>query len=370
MSIQDDRDLRARLISSLGGIEPGPAPVTGALRQGKAMRMRRRISAAAGLAVIAAGAVLLPGILQGHRPAPAARPHYKVTVRHLRPLARAGVIAAGVTDGHRWSVQLSGPPGDPTMVPHGMPGILRSTSPLAVGWPAILNTQDDPASRSDVLVAGTVIDRVTRLDILLAGGQSVSLTPVSWNGHRWVAVALPPAVRIVRAVAYAGASELAHSVPFAGVNLDSWWRPGQVPPRRVTKLIGAGRTGRISWRYQAEIGPWGYCYLNPDGSVCFDSVTNPELVPAGKVLAAMSCGPLGNAVPHGPTSGLFAVASGVRAVVLRYSDGSTARFTAVEVAGDWLVAYAIPGRLSVMRSVEYGAAGQVIGSTGGRTWGC
>ncbi len=69
-------------------------------------------------------------------------------------------------------------------------------------------------------------------------------------------------------------------------------------------------------------------------------------------------------------SGLFAVASGVRAVALRYSDGSTARFPAVEVSGDWLVACAIPARLSVVSSEGYGAAGQVIGRTGGKTWGC
>ncbi len=57
-------------------------------------------------------------------------------------------------------------------------------------------------------------------------------------------------------------------------------------------------------------------------------------------------------------------------MVLRYSDGSTARFPAVEVSGDWLVACAIPARLSVVSSEEYGAAGQVIGRTGGKTWGC
>ena len=81
MSIQDERELRERLGGLLCGIEPSSAPVAGTMRRGKGIRMRRWISAAAGLAVIAAGAVVLPGLLHSHPAGPVAPLHYKVTVQ-------------------------------------------------------------------------------------------------------------------------------------------------------------------------------------------------------------------------------------------------------------------------------------------------
>jgi hypothetical protein len=372
MSVQDEHELRARLSALLDGIEPRPAPVTRVVQRGRGIRMRRWISVAAGLAVIAAGAALIPGLLQTHRSAPIARLHkvtvnYKVTVTKLGPSAQHGVIAAGLTDGHRWQVRLSGPPGNPTAIPTGMPKM--GVTPAAVGWPASLQAESgDGGRRSEDLIAGTVSDRVTRLDISLRGGKVMSLTPASWGGHRWVAVVLPPDARIVRAVAYAGARELAYAVPFGNITFATWWRPGQVPPRRETRLTGAGRTNGIAWRYVAEIGSWGYCYTSGGSSTC-DSTANAQVAPTGRVIAPMSCGLLagGNA---SPISGLAAAASDVRRVVLKYSDGSTARFPAAEADGRWLVGYAIPAHLSVVHSVEYGTSGQVVGSTGGATWEC
>jgi hypothetical protein len=287
----------------------------------------------------------------------------------LGPNAKHGVIAAGVTDGHRWQVRMSGPPGNPTAIATGMSSMAASTSPPPVGWPASFQAETN-GSRSDAMISGTVTDSVTHLDISLPDGELVSLTPVKWGGHRWVAVVLPPDVRIVRAVAYAGARELAYSVPFGTIELVAWWRPGQVGPRPLTKLIGAGSTDGISWRDMAKIGPWGYCYTFRNGSNCIDSTTNPQLVTAGHVVAPMSCGPLGGgSFRTAPISGLVAAASDVRRVVLRYSDGSTGTFPAADADGR-LVGYAIPAHLSVVGSVEYGAAGQVVGRTGGATWKC
>jgi len=369
MSIQDEHELRGRLSTLLDGVEPRPAPVMRVVRRGRGIRMRRWISVAAGLAVIVAGAALLPGLLQPHRVAPITQLHYKVTLTKLQPLAHHGVIGAGETNGHRWHVTMSGPPANPTAIPTGFSQMATSTSPPVAGWPAGLQEETN-GSRSAAVVWGIVSKDVTHLDILLPGGKLLSLVPVRWGGHRWVAVVLPPDLRIVRAVAYAGDTELGYSVPFGTVELVSWWKPGQAGPRRLTKLIGAGRTSGISWRDMARIGPWGYCYNIPGGSDCFDSSTNPQLVPAGHVIAPMSCGPLGGgSLRTGPISGLVAAASDVRKVVLKYSDGSTGMFPAADADG-WLVGYAIPAHLSVVSSVEYGAAGQVVGHTGAKTWQC
>ena len=372
MSVQDEQELRARLSGLLDGIEPRPAPVTRVVQRGRGIRMRRWISVAAGLAIIVAGAALIPGLLQTHRSAPMAPLHkvtvkYKVKVTIQGPGAQHRVIAAGLTDGKRWQVMLSGSPRNPTATATGMPEM--GVTPAAVAWPASLQAvSGGEGSRTEYLIAGTVSDRVTRLGILLSNGESVSLTPVSWGGHHWVAVVLPD-VRIVRAVAYADARELAYAVPFGTVNLVAWWRPGQVPPRRVTKLIAAGRTNGIAWRNVAKIGPWGYCYTLGNGSACYDSAANAQL--ARGVISWMTCGAItdGN-TRTSPLAGLVAAASDVRRVVLKYSDGSTASFPAAEVDASWLVGYAIPAHLKVVHSVEYGASGQVVGSTGGATWKC
>jgi hypothetical protein len=370
MSVQDERELRARLSTLLDGIEPRPAPVMRAVRRGRGIRMRRWISVAAGLAVIVAGAALLPGLLQARRVAPITQLHYRVTVTKPGLSAqRHGVVAAGVTNGRDWQVKLSGPQGNPTAIATGMPPM--GVSPAAAGWPASLQgASGNEGSRSEYLMAGTVNDRVTRLDILLPGSEVVSLPPVSWGGYHWVAVVLPPDARIVRAVAYAGARELAYAVPFGTVSLVTWWRPGQVPPQRVTKLIGAGRTNGIPWRYMAEIGPWGYCYASSGNSSC-GSAASAQLAPTGRVIASMSCGLLGGgSLSTGTLSGLVAAASNVRRVVLKYSDGSTATFPAAEADRNWFVGYAIPAHLSVVSSVEYGTAGHVVGHTAGAIWQC
>jgi hypothetical protein len=331
--------------------------------------MRRWISVAAGLAVIVAGAALIPGFLQAHRVAPITQLHYKVTMTRLGSRAHHGVISTGVTDGHRWQVKLSGSPSGPTVTATGVSGISSSTGPAPTGWPASFEGGSN-GSRADAMIAGTVSHGVTHLEVSLPDGEMVKLTPVSWDGYRWVAVLLPPDVRIVRAVAYAGARELAYSVPFGTINLATWWRPGQVPPLRLTKLIGAGRTNGIAWRDTARIGPWGYCYTDRGGSDCIDSTANPQLVPAGHLIALRECGTLGGGnFSTGPISGLVAAASDVRRVMLKYSDGSTGTFPAVDADG-WLVGYAIPAHVSVVSSVEYGAAGQVVGHTGAKTWQC
>jgi hypothetical protein len=363
MSVQDEHELRARLGTLLDGIEPRPAPVMRAVRRGRGIRMRRWISVAAGLAVIVAGAALIPGLLQAHRVAPIEQLHYKVTVTKLRARARDGVIAAGVTNGRHWQVRLSGAHSGPTVRASGLQ--MSTAVPSQPGWPASLEGGDGTSAYA---IYGSVNDRVTRLDIWLPDGEVVNLTPVKWGGYGWVAVELPPNVRIERAVAYAGARELAYAVPYGAVNFPAWWRPGQVPARRVTKLIGSGRVNGIAWHYTAEIGPWGYCYTSASGSACYAAPASAQFVRPGLVISELSCDPLASG--NTPASGLVAAASDVRRVVLRFSDGSTSTFPATEADGSWFVGYAIPAHLSVLRSVEYGAAGQVVGQTSGATWAC
>jgi hypothetical protein len=194
----------------------------------------------------------------------------------------------------------------------------------------------------------------------------VTLTPVAWEGRRWVGLILPRRLAVVRATAYSGDRELGYAVPFQQTSLNVWWRPGQAGPARVTKVVGSGVLAGVAWKVTAEIGPWGYCYAYQNGSVCSDSADSPEVVPTSKLIAYMSCGPIKNST--GPYLGIAATRASVAKVVLTYSNGSSASFQTVPVSGGRVLAYVIPKNVSVTSSNEYGAAGQIVGSTSGAAW--
>ena len=73
MRIDDERDLHEQLEAAFEAITPRPAPVDGAVRRGRGIRVRRRVAVAAGAAaVVAIGVFAVPSLL--HRSAaPAGR---------------------------------------------------------------------------------------------------------------------------------------------------------------------------------------------------------------------------------------------------------------------------------------------------------
>ena len=367
MSIQDESELRDRLGGLLYGIEPGPAPVAGTMRRGKGIRMRRWISVTAGVAGLAAGAVLLPGLLQSHHVSPIAPLHYKVTVSPIGAGARPGLIGQGTTDGHRWTAIMSAQGRDSVMLDgRGLSSVAsyESFATEFAAHPAALLTTS--SSSGPVLEFGTVRADVTHVVISLPDGEVISLAPVSWHGHWWVAVQLPARVPIVRAVLYTGLGELAYAVPFRDTELSVWWHPGQTGPARLTKSIGSGVVDGKPWHGVAYIGPWGYCYSFGSDSSCIDTTANPGLVPVGTLVSPMSCGSGGGQ----PATGLAAAATAVRRVVLQYAGGSSVTLPTFAVGRGRMFGYAIPGHHKVVGSLEYGAAGQLLGMTSGAGWGC
>jgi hypothetical protein len=371
MSIQDERELRDRLGGLLHGIEPGLAPVAGTMRRGKGIRMRRWISAAAGVAVIAAGAVVLPGLLRAHPSGPAAPPrHYKVSVMPIGAGTHPGLIGQGTTDGHRWTAIMSAAGRDSVMLTgRGLASVSTYESAAAefAANPAALMAT---GSSGPVLEFGTVRADVTDVVLTLPDGEVISLAPVSWHGRRWVAVQLPPSVPIVRATLYTRRGELAYAVPFHDAELATWWQPGQVGPARLTKSIGSGVVDGKPWHASADIGPWGYCYsfgysFGPSPT-CFDSTVNPVVVPAGTLVSPMTC----SAGSGQPAAGFAASAAAVRRVVLKYAGGSSAVFPTFAVGSRRMFGYAISVHHKVVGSLEYGAAGQLLGTTPGALWAC
>jgi hypothetical protein len=105
--IDDERDLHEQLEAAFEAITPRPAPVDGAVRRGRAIRVRRRVAVAAGAAaVVAIGVFAVPSLLhKTASPAPVspAKP-YTVTVQAPGPRSAPGLIASGTIDSQRWQL--------------------------------------------------------------------------------------------------------------------------------------------------------------------------------------------------------------------------------------------------------------------------
>ncbi|MBO0825560.1 MAG: hypothetical protein J2P27_17170, partial [Actinobacteria bacterium] len=352
MSIQDERELRTQLAGLLDGTEPRSAPVSATVRLGRTIRVRRRVAAAAVVAAAVAVAVVLPSVVSAppRSAVPLGPAHYKVTVDRLDPVAHGGVIARGVTDGKSWKVVASGQSKEISVHIAGLSGVAdMGGGPTATAAPVEIGS-----SIGDYRFTaswGTVSSAVTRVVVLLPDGEYLTLTPVLFDGYRWVGLVVPAHVPFVRAVAYSAAGELAYSVPFQGTSFEIWWLPGRTGPPRLTRQIGSGVIDGKSWNVTAHIGPWGWCYTlgtfaNRCERVGPDATLNGELV---------SNRPVGCAFySAGPTYGVAAVASGVRRVSVSYSNGTIASSQTVPVTGGRVVAYTVPAHVQVTAVHLYG----------------
>lgn len=377
MSSHDERDLRARLSVLLDGVEPSLPPVTQVVRQGRGIRMRRWISVAAGLAVLAAGAALVPGFLQGSTPVPSAPLHYRVTVTQLRGTAKDGVVGAGTIGKSHWRVIVNKSGGD------GCTFLLTDGLTCGFGYGSRVGRRqvllESGSEGGTQYEAGTVGADVTRVAIRLSNGTVLSLRPVKAGGLRWVAV-VAPLRAITGAATFVGRSEYRHAAPYdsrGAADFVTWLRPGQAGLPVATRVLGSGELDGASWHAAVAIGPWGYCASAADVvSSCIPGTGAPQLVTGRTIFSPLTCGLLYTSTGKstGASSGVTAVPLDVKDVVLQFADRSRLRLIAIAISGTRVVGYAIRARPKVARILEYGVSGQLLhsaaesGSGGG--WGC
>ena len=371
MSIQDERELRGRLGGLLDSVEAAPAPVASAMRRGRVIRMRRWVSAAAGVAVLAAGAVVLTGLIQGHRAVPPAAPrHYTVTVQSLGPTAKSGLVGTGTINNKRWRVVLDTIQGDGCSP---MPYVLTCGSTFYGSPVGPREVSFNAAAANDTQYQlGIVGADVTRVVIRLSNGTELSVRPVSAYGHRWVAVAAPIHA-MVGAVSFVGGSEYRHSVPYVTstyAEFVTWLRPGEPGLTRASGLLGSGEIAGAKWRISVQAGPWGYCVTFAAGGTC--GAGPPQAPRIGKPLAFDACTQLSTSAGKQVTafSGDVVIPAGVKNLVLKFADGSRLRLVGVTVGGARIIGYGLPNRPKVVRMLEYGFAGQLVGSLPGAGWRC
>jgi hypothetical protein len=361
VSVQDEREFRERLGGLLDGIEPAPAPVFRAMRQGRGIRMRRWVSAAAGLAVLAAAAVAVPFFLhQTSRTAPVAPLHYSVTVDQPSPHWKSGLVGEGTENGHRWSVVLSGR-GNGLMVLGSDEGIVFGTNFTAGSAPAAgMHWAGGRASSMSVL--GILRHDVTSVTVVLSNGERLELTPVTYEGQRYVAITIPRNANITSVEAMRGHIELAYSIPYQVGGWDNWWQPGQTQfPPRAAKTLATGFANGLAWQIRAQFGPWGYCWTVVGGDLCADGL-HPYSMPSKQLDELISCEPQG---PGGaPFYNLFAVQPDIARVMASFHGQRGASYRTVEVAGLRFLLIITGQHSSITSAVAYNAAGQRIGALG------
>jgi hypothetical protein len=298
--------------------------------------------------------------------------HYSVTVQVLGPTARGGVIGAGTINHKRWRVVLDSAFG--TNQGCAAQQYLLSCSPnpgIAVGQrEASIGEAGEGHTQFEYGIVGS---DVTSVVVRLSNGTELDLRPVSAYGHRWVAMAAPVHA-IVEAESFVGGAEYRYAVAYVvGTYSEfvTWLRPGQVGLPRSSARVGSGTLDGVAWHETVSIGPWGYCASVADGTMCMPTATLPQLPRIGKTLLQLTCGPLytksGKRIG---AAGVGVVPAGVKNLVLTFADGSQMRLVATYVGGTRPFGYALPNRPAVVRTLEYGFAGQLLGSASGTTWRC
>jgi hypothetical protein len=359
--IDDERDLHGRLAAAFEAITPRPAPVDGAVRRGRAIRVRRRVAVVVGAAaVVAIGVFAVPSLLhQTASPAPVSpakvKP-YTVTVQAPGPHSAPGLIASGTIDGQGWQFTAA-KPGTGTAVPGGQ--IFTTSGPAfrgasAYALPSALAVTTDPVSFAHIsgvvptpghvqVQYGAVRADVTYVAVRLSNGTVLTLHPVAVYGVRAVAFAVPVGAGIVDATAYSRHGEIATAIPFrapSGVAaFGVWLTPGQHGLARASDRIGSGTVNGRAWSVTAYLGPWGICYQVPATGLTWAYCTpttalDPNSGPLNSATLSMTGDGLAVAAGHAPASAAW--------VIVNQPDGTTTKVWPVTVGGQKLFAFQLP----------------------------
>jgi hypothetical protein len=277
MTIHDEQDFRAQLGTALDEFAPGPVPFDAVVRQGRAVMIRKRVTAVVvGLAILAAAA-LVPTLLDElHRPPPI-QPHYHVTVNPPAPGSPRGLVAAGLVNHARWKfyARYNGH-GDGLCLESKL-GTSSCGGPRPreyLGAPATLWASADEAARlpggrwvAVQMVYGYVRHDVDHVQVNLSNGQALTLHPVDLFGTkyaRWVAIAVPFANAVRKLTVYSASAELEHAVPFTGrgsIEIYRWLKPAQADlPNPVSGRVGSARLAGRTYFVHGYLGPWGSCF--------------------------------------------------------------------------------------------------------------
>ena len=366
-------ELRESLDEVMRTVIPGEPPVDAAMRRGKAIRRRRRVTAvASAVAVAVIAAVGYPAVTHWRAlPAPPPVTHtHHVVVTDIPPGkgAAPGLVASGVIGKRSWQVLVSKP--GPIGTAQNQQCVYTKGSAFTTGATAGSGTASRELDCGPALTPGTdpvtfaggsagpnqaqlgaVTADVRYVVVQLDDGQELKLTPVRVYGIRLVAFAAPLAT-VASATAYLDSGQYLTAIPSdlpAGLAIfGKWLRPRQPVPPRATAVIASGTTDGHSWSVTAYVGPWGTCFSTAAGeSACTATV---PMTSTGVV------GIAGNP----PQFVYGSAAASVSYLIVRLTDGRFFRTGVVPIDGEKLFAFALGKGQTLRRWTAYDAAGRGV----------
>jgi hypothetical protein len=353
MTGNEGKELRERLGGALDVIEPSPAPLGAVLRQGKAIRRRRRAGIAASIAVAAGIAVAVPSLLPNRSaPQPVSPPKPVITVHPGRSTV-PGEIAYGTVNGKPWKIVLD------------KGGIVRSPgfsidgdnlrqSPLEHGADAEFSQMGNGSLLNSY---GPVRRDVVSLSVTLSDRTVLVLRPVELFGRPYVAFQAPARLAITKVVANGPYGELGYAVAFKGI-VQNWLRTDQPVPPMITARIASGVTDGKTWSITGYSGPAGFCFdvVGPvEGGPGCSGEGGPVTRPVQIMLEASDPG-------HPPDFLLGQVQPDVARLELSLAGGQTVTLRAVELARGKYFGYLNPAAPRLLSWAAYDAAGHKLAS--------
>ena len=387
MSVTDEDALRGRfdLEFGQGGTFPlvGAAPADEVIRRGRPIRTRRRAGAAGALAVLAAVAVIVPGLwpVAGPTAPPASSGRHEVGVDRLGPTAENGVIASGSIDGQNWTVTVLPAnmqlPGNSLCfaLDAGLPvddGTTVLCSPtMQPGVPVDFDTQPEQSysvgSANDYpwFAVGVVRSDVAKVVVVLADSEVLTLRPIAYQGTSVVVFGAPNGVGVAETGAYdASGAVLGDLMPYNQSDgypqLLSWYQPGQAPTLMpATAQIGSGvKSDGQHWTVAADLGPFGVCFPS-SWLIAGDPPCSPIAQPGSADFVLYGLSSAGAVFEFGGSNAHLDHA------VVTFSDGESQTLKAVDVEGRAFAAFLYPvakdgSRVPIQSVISYDSSGKKL----------
>lgn len=352
MSTDNEREIRSRLDTALGTIDPPGPPVNAVLRRGRTIRMRRRAAVAAGLAAVVGLGIALPGLAGHVHAAPPVTHSYRITVNPVRETP-SKLVFTGTFNRKPWQFDFQWNKGNVMQDGPGVSSDDMGDQPLGgqLGW--FNETSSDTGPDAELLFAGRVGQDVSLLALNEPDGQTINVYPVRWHGQRWTGIMLPARQNLRSVIAYSGRGELGYAIPFDNT-VSVWLKPGQHGLARQRARIAAGVLNGKRWWFKGYAGPWGVCFRSSAGGGSCGARLKP-----GHFISWLGCGSFDGA---GSTIWNGQAASDVSYLKFAVSDGSVQRAVPVSLAGNRYFALVFGAHRNPTGWTAYGTAGQVLGT--------
>jgi hypothetical protein len=380
VELTDEAALRQRLHEELDLAEIAPVPAEAVFRHYRTVRVQRIAAAMSGVAVIAAVlgilAVRAPGgpgrILSG----PSSRASLGTTSDGPGRSARASVFASGTANGRVWrlaAVNLADPgyrclPGVVLDGQNGdllQPGFLPG---LALGNAAFLAVH--PGRPGIGFAFLQLRPGVTRMTVSRGDGTRRGLRPVTvtvcGRPFRLAGFEYPRQGVTQITARSAQGHQIGYSPPAAffdpgSPSQDGTWVNVEGAAGNVASgEIGSGSIDNTSWRMRVTLGPDGQCFgsnLGPAGAAGGASICGPvDAPPMGASLEPLPYGRPGGGMIWYPGT----INARTAYLLVRLSNGTTARLFPVVVGGRKYCVFAVAEGVKVARLTLYDAHRRVL----------